>query len=124
MFEVIVGLETMGTYASFNEACKRFFDEIFEVVQEGTSFQWLETTNFLVKVGEPLAFMGFYDARDFAIRNGLIVNGTSEFQEVPELSPEAIELAFSRSMTNLMADELDEMLSAIREILAALKDQV
>lgn len=82
MFQVLVSLNELGTFESFNEAFKLFWKKIREVVREkGASYQWLETSNFIVlKKGDIEHPVGFYDAKDFAYEIGLLA-GNGEIQE-------------------------------------------
>ncbi len=95
-FKVIVGLADVGIYDTFVEAYKILHGKIKELLASGTSWQMLDTTNFIeFTTGDGKKFpMDFYQARDFAYRIGLLA-GEGELQDnATEPSDDAVEVAF------------------------------
>jgi len=81
-FKVIIGMNTINENLSFQDAFKLFWEEVCKTLDNGTSWQALETSNFLVyvnRVGTELP-LDFYTARDLGYITGVLV-------EVPESKP-------------------------------------
>lgn len=73
-FAVTVSMELKGLFPDFPQAFKRFWEDIMETLYQGTSWQVLETMNFLVMItddGRQLP-LDFYAARDLAYEIGLL----------------------------------------------------
>lgn len=118
MYEAIVNLKPVGSFKSFNEAFIKFFEEIVKVIEGGTSYQWLETANFLVSTqpGEPTGVMTFYDARDCAHDIGLMVDGKIQ-QGVAEPAPGVISQAFKDCADKRELHEINELNAMVEEML-------
>ena len=113
MFTVMIELKDIGELSTFSEAFKLFISKIKEQVNQGTSYQVLETTNFIVLTtadGEQLA-MDFYHARDFAYDNGLMKGG--KFQEKEELPVEVVQRAFESAMRDANLAQIESFLSVV-----------
>jgi hypothetical protein len=95
MYEVIVSMKSVGTYLSFKQAFTVFYESIKKVLEKGTSYQWLETTNFLVNKNDPeiIQLMNFYEGRDSAYRLGLLVDGKIQ-ADIAEPAPELVSREF------------------------------
>ena len=103
MFKVSVGLKEVGKFERFTEAFQTFFKEVRKQVSGGASLQVLETTNFIVCVSAGVWMqMGFYQARDFAYKIGLLV-GRGELREIKEPPGAVIEEAFMQASANNLA---------------------
>lgn len=73
-FSVMIGMEDKGVHSNFPAAFKQFWEAIMVALEGGTSYQWLETANYLVMFtedGQRLP-LDFYDARDLAYDIGLL----------------------------------------------------
>jgi len=117
MFRIIVGLEDVGEFPKFTEAFKLFFAKIKEQVTGGTSWQVLETSNFIVYVTPTdKRPMSFYQARDFAYEIGQLV-GRGELREVEEPSESTLEAAFAK----VVEEYFDEQLRALLQILGTVR---
>ncbi len=119
MFEAIVGLKNLGKFSSFNEAFTTFGEKIKEAIGNGTTVQWLESTNFLVQndtSGAEVGFMTFYEARDFACKIGLLDGGRLQ-ENVAEPPPEVVMEAFQRCAAERLMSETMGFLSSIKAIL-------
>ena len=117
MFEVLVNLKSVGTYPSFIEAATKFFEEIDTFLQEGTSYQRLETANFLVsKKTSEIGVMTFYDARDFSCKLGLLAEGKLQ-QGVAEPSAEVVASAFKECAQNRAIAETQGLIAMVRDML-------
>lgn len=118
MFEIIVGLQRVGSYKSFNEALIKFFEEIGLVIQKGTSYQWLETSNFvaITHSSEPTDVMNFYDARDFACEIGLLVKGKIQ-RGVPEPKLGVVLQAFKECAEKKELAELNLLVKMVEDLL-------
>lgn len=119
MFRVIVGLEDICDRDTFVEAFRVFFDKIKEMIEAGTSWQALETTNFIVFISQDedgktrSIQMNFYQARDFAYEIGLMA-GKGELQEsVEEPPPDVIQRAFSKALGEHVKGEFVEAIHTL-----------
>lgn len=79
-FQVMVGLKEIGTHPTFIKAYRDFFQRIKAAIEEGTSYQWLETANFISHQAKTLngptkCVLDFYRARDLAYVIGLMKEG-------------------------------------------------
>lgn len=93
-FKVQIGLEDVGQFEKFTDAFRFFYAEIKKFIAGGTSWQALETTNFITLCTDGFnGPMDFYTARDFAYEIGLLV-GNGELQEIEEPDFEIIYSAF------------------------------
>jgi len=112
-FKVTVGLDDIGVYPTFIEAYTELFKRIKAAVDEGTSYQMLETTNWIeheVKGpgGPTVCVLDFYRARDLAYIIGLMENG--HLAEPPKtVSEHLIEYAFVIGQTQNAEYILDLM---------------
>ena len=108
-------MKTVGSYATFVEAASKFFNEIDVFIREGTSFQWLETTNFLVRTeqNESIGLMTFYEARDFSCDIRLLVEGKLKLH-VTEPTPEVVTLAFNECARNRALAETQHLIAVIK----------
>ncbi|MBT6691643.1 hypothetical protein HOB10_04920 [Candidatus Parcubacteria bacterium] len=113
VFSVTVGLEEKGAHSNFPAAFKQFWATIMDILDQGTSWQMLETTNFLVMFTEdgqriPL---DFYDARDLAFDIGLM-------QEVKDSRPNMLEQPTLENWEEYVTDRYqrvpDEMMRALQ----------
>lgn len=113
MFKVMIGLKDVSSHKTFVEAYKDFFHGIKQALEGGTSWQMLETTNFITYTFDQFGTtykgaMDFYTARDFAYDIGLMVgegqfNENCDFNESDEASQSLIKLAFINSSDTLIA---------------------
>lgn len=73
-WEVVVSLETKGTFPTFREAFKSLYDEVTKMIlEEKMSIMCLEQATWITtSSGCPLPF---YKARDLAISEGLLKDG-------------------------------------------------
>lgn len=103
-FKVIVLMEEIGEYDTFEEAFAKFFAVIREKfgTPEMPTLQLLETTNFIEhRVESSLlestieCVVDFYAARDFAYKVGLLKEGKLQNLEEPVPS-ELVDCAFLR----------------------------
>jgi hypothetical protein len=94
MFEVVIGMKDVGKSESFKKAFKLFWEAVKKQLEDGTTWQALETADFLVYVKKNTKLaIGFYDARDLAYKCGLLRD--SDFQEdAPEPNPDLVEAEF------------------------------
>lgn len=117
MFEVLVNLKPVGEYTSFNEAFIKFFEEIDAALKEGTSVQWLETANFLVrKDPSGIGVMTFYDARDFAYDIGLMADCKIQ-KDVAEPAPTVVSQAFTDCAVKRGIAEVLELTAMLEQVL-------
>lgn len=79
-FEVIIGLETIARFPTFESAYERFYNEIKKTIMQGTTYMVVETANFIkhtVKTphGPIDCVLDFFQARDLAYTTGILDNG-------------------------------------------------
>ena len=77
MFKVMIAMQDVATAPNFPEAFALMYREIKKLLDNGTSYQVLETTNFISWLdpgSEEEIVLPFYDARDLAYTLGLIKN--------------------------------------------------
>ena len=74
MFELTYGLEMVGSYKSFSKTFMELYKRLNSDLKEGMSWQFLETTIWIKKVGTTSPIM-FHEARDRACRIGLLIDG-------------------------------------------------
>jgi hypothetical protein len=117
-YEAIVGMESIGKYKSFNEAFIKFFEGINLTLEKGTSYQLLETTNFLVCTNSLIVIgvMPFYEARDFAYGIGLLVDGKIQ-QKVNEPTPDVVLKTYKKLTEKMVAAEFHGLLATLQQIL-------
>ena len=108
MFKVQIKLKDVenGEYETFSEAFKRFFQEVKDLLENGTSYQILETTCHIVLGNNIL--LDFYDSRDLAYRIGLMEEGKI-VENPPELTSENEEDIFNT--THKAAATLNSMIN-------------
>lgn len=90
MYTVAMYLKDIGSYPTFYEAFKAFYEAVKASIKEGTSYQALETACWIEHNNEPLYL---YQARDLAYKLG-ILKGEGDLQEVPpdqQIPPEVFE---------------------------------
>lgn len=130
MYEVIISLEPIGQYESFKTAYFKFIEEIKTILKQGSSWQWLETMNFLVRIdpsGSTIP-MPFYEARDFAFDVGLMKKDTAEIQpDAIEPTAEIVLQAYhdyEEQMGFAQLQELGEMIGKLHKQTMDLKNEL
>lgn len=123
MFKILINMEDAGEYASFNAAFTKFFEEVRKTMEAGTSFQVLETANFIVfcKDSKPTGVMGFYDARDFAYETGLLAGEGVLQKNAPEPTLEKVEQGFEKFAQKRSILELRACLAMVSEVFDQLR---
>ncbi|MES3004868.1 MAG: hypothetical protein V4690_01995 [Patescibacteria group bacterium] len=111
-FEVYVA-GPISEHTSFEEALKSFFTAVMDMVEKGTSFQVLETGcwitgSFEMEDGKVhRAPLYFYDARDFAVREKVLVqNSRDKFMAdpLPSIPAQKVYLLFIEAgLTELLS---------------------
>ena len=121
-YEAIVGMESVGKFKSFNEAFIKFFKGIQSYAEKnGLSYQWLETTNFLVRSdsGIVTGVIPYYEARDFAYMAGLLIGEGEIKEKVAEIAPDLVLKAYNEFTAKMVAAEFKALLATLNEILKA-----
>ena len=96
MFKVVIMLEDVSTHETFAEAFAEFYRKTKQLVEEGTTWQVLESANFIVhtmqigfeKVDVP---MNFYLAKDLAHSAGLLTDNGKLADPLPEVPSPFVE---------------------------------
>jgi|GEM_PF-6830094 len=110
-FKVTVFLKDVAVYEKLTEAMVDFFTKIKEAIADGTSWQALETTNFIVMIDEDGAEYPaeFYDVRDFACENGVLKDGQI-VKDAPEPPADAIRFFFLRKQLDYIGAQVEREL--------------
>ncbi len=107
MFKVLICLKEVGKYDTFSEAFKEFFTRIKYLLDSGTSWHTLETTNFIEYHGDLngesfVGVMNFYAVEDFAHKVGLLL-GKGELKDpLPDIDPMVVRAAFLEANTDYL----------------------
>jgi|GEM_PF-2816791 hypothetical protein len=128
VFSVMFDLKDVGAHANFPDAFKDFWTRVMKSLDEGTSWQALESFHFIMKIEDSTQTpMGYYDARDIAYDIGLLVpNG----EERPKLADaptvenweELVETKFVSVVVEYI-DSLDRDLDTVLVQLKSLADE-
>jgi len=82
MFKLTHNMEEIGDYDTFDEAFIEMYHRVKRDIEEGTSWQLLETACWIeAKTGE---LMMFYEARDAACISGLLIDGKLNPDKLPK----------------------------------------
>lgn len=89
-FDVEIGLEKHFYHDTFVEAYKCFYSEIMAVMKQGTSHQWLETSNYIKHTVKTLhgpvdCVLNFFQAKDLAYIVDVLKDG--KLQEPSHCTP-------------------------------------
>lgn len=88
IYTVTIGLEGVGIFNNFPDAFKKFWEMILKSLEEGTSWQVLETMNWITRKNENTQLpILIYDARDLAYDIGLLT--PSDQPKTPPIINEA-----------------------------------
>ncbi|MEK7072465.1 MAG: hypothetical protein AAB969_02740 [Patescibacteria group bacterium] len=87
IYVVTIGLADVGVFNNFPDAFKKFWADIVKQIKEGTSWQVLETMNWITRISNTQLPILFYDARDLAFNIGLIT--PSDYPKTPPIVNEA-----------------------------------
>ncbi len=120
MAKYIAGIEMKndGEFDSFGETFKHFFTRILELIKQGTTWQVLETMNYIqyelpiANGGPVLCAIDFYTARDLAYDLGILVGEGELADPLPPDNDQLINNAFLDSMATqpmIGSDRIIEM---------------
>jgi len=101
-FNLTINLETIGSYPSFVDAFTEMYKQVKKCLEEGYSWQALETMNWIEITNEEdviVSVMEFYDAKDFACNIGLLTDGKLTPEKI--LNAGALEIAWQAHITHL-----------------------
>ena len=128
-FSVMIGMEDKGIYSTFPVAFKKFWDAIMAALEGGTSYQWLETANFLVMFTEdgqrlPLPF---YESRDLAYEIGLlepVEDGKPSILEQPTMDNWEVYVAerYQRVPEEMLMGMEMDLLEHVEQLLGSLDE--
>lgn len=129
-FLVLFNMEEVGIYDNFVDAFRVFWQKVLQSLEDGTSWQVLETCNFIVMVdGEankewPL---GFYDARDLAYDIGLLSKVEGEAKPIVLDRPgeenweEMVSDKYQAAVQAVLQQSLDNIVNLTKSILRRLE---
>jgi hypothetical protein len=103
-FKLTINVEEVGIYLNFVDAFTEMYKRVRKCLEEGYSWQALETMNWIEVTNEEdviVSVMEFYNARDFACNIGLLTNGKLTPEKIK--SKEALEIAWRPHITHLMS---------------------
>lgn len=95
----VVNLANGKKYESFKEALNDFIAQVRTSVQQGTSWQILETGCWIAreKLGTTMPLC-FYNARDFGIKMGLLDKNSFPIADAPEPDPALVANLFGMAV--------------------------
>lgn len=72
IYVVTIGLADVGVFNNFPDAFKKFWTDALKQLEKGTTWQVLETMNWITRISNTQLPILIYDARDLAFDIGLI----------------------------------------------------
>lgn len=119
MFNVKV-VNSESQHKNFYDAFKALYDGVSKMVDEGTSWQALETFVWIEYENEGKKIpMFWYDARDLAYELGLLVEKGKEVQEVPkenQMTEKFFETVFTAVAENYFDSFIEELKEIVKKI--------
>ncbi len=125
MYQVRVGEDQQGPFEGFAEAFKVFFEGVIRMVEEGTSWQVLETYCWVEFTGEirggSIRFpIMWYDARDLGYDLGLLQGEGKLVDPLPEIDENDVHTR----ILELITKEADAALTQVKKLTAQALDQL
>lgn len=114
MFKVVVAMEEIGTFESFGEAFKVFFEKVKEfIAKEGATYRVLETACWIKYEEVP---MYVYDARDLAYKVGILQGKGQLTEPLPEVDADVVRLAFAEKALEIVEEYEDEAFKVLQQL--------